>query len=101
MRWLYLIVLPAAGLLLLAGIACWLLACRKSAVATIGPWKTGLSGQLQKAFVTGTTLFAASSYMFSKIFYIYVLLAKKWKRIKFSIALLILWSFHYAVRMLT
>ncbi|PAN18163.1 hypothetical protein PAHAL_3G183200 [Panicum hallii] len=53
MRWLYLIVLPAAGLLLLAGIACWLLACRKSAVATIGPWKTGLSGQLQKAFVTG------------------------------------------------
>jgi len=53
MRWLYLIVLPAAGLLLLAGIACWLLPCRKSAVATIGPWKTGLSGQLQKAFVTG------------------------------------------------
>jgi len=53
MRWLYLTVLPAAGLLLLAGIACWLLPCRKSAVATIGPWKTGLSGQLQKAFVTG------------------------------------------------
>ncbi|RLN30832.1 putative LRR receptor-like serine/threonine-protein kinase MRH1 [Panicum miliaceum] len=53
MRWLYLIVLPAAGLLLLAGIASWLLPCRKSAVATIGPWKTGLSGQLQKAFVTG------------------------------------------------
>nr|CAB3464468.1 unnamed protein product [Digitaria exilis] len=53
MRWLYVIVLPATGLLLLAGLACWLLPCRKRAVATIGPWKTGLSGQLQKAFVTG------------------------------------------------
>jgi hypothetical protein len=27
--------------------------CRKQGVTTIGPWKTGLSGQLQKAFVTG------------------------------------------------
>ncbi|GFP91708.1 probable LRR receptor-like serine/threonine-protein kinase at5g45840 [Phtheirospermum japonicum] len=27
--------------------------CRSRAVKTIGPWKTGLSGQLQKAFVTG------------------------------------------------
>ncbi|CAD6332874.1 unnamed protein product [Miscanthus lutarioriparius] len=52
MRWLYMVVLPAVALLLLAGLACWLL-CRKSAVATIGPWKTGLSGQLQKTFVTG------------------------------------------------
>ena len=52
MRWLYMVVLPALALLLLAGLACWLL-CRKSAVATIGPWKTGLSGQLQKAFATG------------------------------------------------
>ncbi|CAD6271233.1 unnamed protein product [Miscanthus lutarioriparius] len=51
MRWLYMVVLPAVALLSLAGLACWLL-CRKSAVATIGPWKTGLSGQLQKAFVT-------------------------------------------------
>ncbi|KAF8726682.1 hypothetical protein HU200_019147 [Digitaria exilis] len=53
MRWLYVIVLPAISLLLLAGLACWLLPCRERAVATIGPWKTGLSGQLQKAFVTG------------------------------------------------
>lgn len=53
MRWLYMIALPAVGLLLLAGLACRFL-CRKSAVATIRPWKTGLSGQLQKAFVTGT-----------------------------------------------
>lgn len=27
--------------------------CRSRAARTIGPWKTGLSGQLQKAFVTG------------------------------------------------
>ncbi|XP_062181190.1 protein MALE DISCOVERER 2-like [Phragmites australis] len=53
MKWLYMIVLPALGLLLLTGLACFLLPCRKSAVATIGPWKTGLSGQLQKAFLTG------------------------------------------------
>ncbi|CAL5096224.1 unnamed protein product [Urochloa decumbens] len=52
-RWLYWVVLPAVGLLLVTALACWLLPCRKSAVATIGPWKTGLSGQLQKAFVTG------------------------------------------------
>ena len=96
MRWLYLTVLPAAGLLLLAGIACWLLPCRKSAVATIGPWKTGLSGQLQKAFVTGATLFAASSYMCSDILFNTSVLTKI-QRIKFSIAMLILWSFHYAV----
>lgn len=27
--------------------------CRTRAVTTIGPWRTGLSGQLQKAFITG------------------------------------------------
>ncbi|KAL6848947.1 hypothetical protein ACP4OV_021530 [Aristida adscensionis] len=54
MNWLYMIVLPVVGgLLLLACIACMVLPCRESAVATIGPWKTGLSGQLQKAFVSG------------------------------------------------
>ncbi|KAJ1264054.1 hypothetical protein BS78_09G233300 [Paspalum vaginatum] len=54
MRWLYMVALPAVALLLLlAGLACFLLPCRKRAGATIGPWKTGLSGQLQKAFVTG------------------------------------------------
>jgi hypothetical protein len=54
-KWLYTIVLPAAvGLLLLTAAACFLFPWRKTAAATIGPWKTGLSGQLQKAFVTGT-----------------------------------------------
>ncbi|KAL6618793.1 hypothetical protein ACP70R_033932 [Stipagrostis hirtigluma subsp. patula] len=53
MKWLYMIVLPVVGGLLLLAVAWMVLPCRKSAVATIGPWKTGLSGQLQKAFVTG------------------------------------------------
>jgi hypothetical protein len=77
LRWLYMVVLPAVALMLLAGLACWLL-CRKSAVATIGPWKTGLSGQLQKAFVTGIYcyrigvlyLLLVGSYMCSKLYYI-------------------------------
>jgi hypothetical protein len=45
-------VIPSIALLLIV-IACMLLLCRNKSVATIGPWKTGLSGQLQKAFVTG------------------------------------------------
>ncbi|KAG8077526.1 hypothetical protein GUJ93_ZPchr0007g4027 [Zizania palustris] len=51
-KWLYAIVLPSIALLLI-GTACMFLLCRNKSVATIGPWKTGLSGQLQKAFVTG------------------------------------------------
>jgi hypothetical protein len=68
-KWLYTIVLPAAvGLLLLTAAACFLLPWRKTAAATIGPWKTGLSGQLQKAFVTGTTtVFATSFCVCSKV----------------------------------
>lgn len=30
---------------------------RKQAAKVIGPWKTGISGQLQKAFITGNSLF--------------------------------------------
>ncbi|CAL4948202.1 unnamed protein product [Urochloa decumbens] len=51
-KWLYAIVLPLVGLLLI-GISCMILLCRNKSGKTIGPWKTGLSGQLQKAFVTG------------------------------------------------
>ncbi|CAO1945500.1 unnamed protein product [Urochloa humidicola] len=51
-KWLYAIVLPLVGLLLI-GISCMVLLCRNKSGKTIGPWKTGLSGQLQKAFVTG------------------------------------------------
>jgi hypothetical protein len=104
LRWLYMVVLPAVALLLLAGLACWLL-CRKSAVATIGPWKTGLSGQLQKAFVTGIYcyrigvlyLLLVGSYMCSKLYYILffkkncisVLLARKKKERGWKIQLIL------------
>lgn len=50
-KWVYVLVLPLLASLLV--MACMLLVCRNKGVATIGPWKTGLSGQLQKAFVTG------------------------------------------------
>ncbi|WOK91497.1 protein MALE DISCOVERER 2 [Canna indica] len=49
--WTYLLVLPVAALLLTLA-TCMFLVCRSKGAATIGPWKTGLSGQLQKAFVT-------------------------------------------------
>jgi len=50
-KWV-IIVLPLVALLLIV-ITCMLLLCRTKSGTTIGPWKTGLSGQLQKAFVTG------------------------------------------------
>ncbi|XP_042064444.1 protein MALE DISCOVERER 1-like isoform X1 [Salvia splendens] len=40
-------------LLLLIVASIMLVVCRSRAAQTIRPWKTGLSGQLQKAFVTG------------------------------------------------
>lgn len=40
-------------ILLLIVATAMLIICRSRAAKTIGPWKTGLSGQLQKAFVTG------------------------------------------------
>lgn len=48
----YLLVLPGIALLatIIAGM---LFMFRRPRQAAIGPWKTGLSGQLQKAFVTG------------------------------------------------
>lgn len=39
-----------AGLVLVVGIFLW----RSNKIANVAPWATGLSGQLQKAFVTGT-----------------------------------------------
>ncbi|XP_024983398.1 protein MALE DISCOVERER 1-like isoform X3 [Cynara cardunculus var. scolymus] len=47
-----LIAISCIVLLLIIGIAlCFV--CRTRAVKTIGPWRSGISGQLQKAFVTG------------------------------------------------
>ncbi|KAI8525702.1 hypothetical protein RHMOL_Rhmol13G0250000 [Rhododendron molle] len=42
-----------SGGVLLFIAATMFIMCRRRAASTIGPWKTGLSGQLQKAFVTG------------------------------------------------
>ncbi|XP_076947488.1 protein MALE DISCOVERER 2-like isoform X2 [Bidens hawaiensis] len=39
-------------LLIILAIVLWCV-CRSRAVETIGPWRTGISGQLQKAFITG------------------------------------------------
>ncbi|KAL9691219.1 hypothetical protein QQ045_011638 [Rhodiola kirilowii] len=50
--WKY-VLIATAGALLFAIVAILVCICRTKAVKTIGPWKTGLSGQLQKAFVTG------------------------------------------------
>ncbi|CAN8325180.1 unnamed protein product [Cochlearia groenlandica] len=50
--WLYVVIAVASfvGLLIIVVVIFF---CQKRAVKSIGPWKTGLSGQLQKAFVTG------------------------------------------------
>ncbi|KAF7151441.1 hypothetical protein RHSIM_Rhsim02G0143600 [Rhododendron simsii] len=50
--WKYIVLIASVSVLLIVAVA-MLLVCRKRAVSTVGPWKTGLSGQLQKAFVTG------------------------------------------------
>ncbi|XP_039117436.1 LOW QUALITY PROTEIN: protein MALE DISCOVERER 2-like [Dioscorea cayenensis subsp. rotundata] len=48
----YIFILPAVALLLILS-AVLILMCRKKEAPTIGPWRTGLSGQLKKAFITG------------------------------------------------
>ncbi|KAL0310621.1 UNVERIFIED_CONTAM: protein MALE DISCOVERER 2 [Sesamum angustifolium] len=48
-----LIVGLSVGVFLLILAAVIIVICRSRAAKTIAPWKTGLSGQLQKAFVTG------------------------------------------------
>ncbi|KAF3791837.1 putative LRR receptor-like serine/threonine-protein kinase [Nymphaea thermarum] len=49
---IYAIVASAVAVVMVATIALFFM-CRSQGVAAIGPFKTGLSGQLQKAFVTG------------------------------------------------
>ncbi|THG04935.1 hypothetical protein TEA_012157 [Camellia sinensis var. sinensis] len=50
--WKYIVVISGIVVLLIVAAAMFFM-CRTQAVSNIGPWKTGLSGQLQKAFVTG------------------------------------------------
>ncbi|XP_078168135.1 inactive receptor-like serine/threonine-protein kinase At2g40270 [Carex rostrata] len=51
-KWIYVVAFPAAALLVTV-VACVLLVTRKKTGSPIKPWKSGISGQLQKAFVTG------------------------------------------------
>lgn len=48
-KWIYVLIFPSAILLIVVPI----LICRKRGHTSMAPWRTGLSGQLQKAFVTG------------------------------------------------
>ncbi|CAN6347235.1 unnamed protein product [Urochloa humidicola] len=52
-RTVYAITAAGASLLAAVSVALFLLCYRSSKVVTVRPWATGLSGQLQKAFVTG------------------------------------------------
>ncbi|KAG2619942.1 hypothetical protein PVAP13_3NG143713 [Panicum virgatum] len=49
----YVIAAAGASLLAAVSVALFVLCYRSSKVVTVRPWATGLSGQLQKAFVTG------------------------------------------------
>lgn len=52
--WVYILIAVGAVFLLTLAAIILLVCCRRKVGAT-GPWKTGLSGQLQKAFVTGSS----------------------------------------------
>nr|GME16572.1 protein MALE DISCOVERER 2-like isoform X1 [Ipomoea batatas] len=52
LSWKYLVAILCGVFLLIIALVI-ICICRCRAARTIGPWKTGLSGQLQKAFVTG------------------------------------------------
>lgn len=54
-KWAYIITIPAV-ILLIALIVLIILVLRKRGRASVAPWKTGLSGPIQKALVTGETL---------------------------------------------
>lgn len=53
-RRIYVIAGAGASLLVAISAALFVLCYRSSKVVTVRPWATGLSGQLQKAFVTGS-----------------------------------------------
>ncbi|KAK4797205.1 hypothetical protein SAY86_029531 [Trapa natans] len=52
--WKYIIVIIASSIAILSLVVLGIcFVCQKKGAKTITPWKTGISGQLQKAFVTG------------------------------------------------
>jgi hypothetical protein len=53
-KWAYIITIPAA--ILLISLIVLILVLRKRGRAPVAPWKTGLSGPIQKALVTGEKL---------------------------------------------
>uniref|UniRef100_A0A804MY36 Protein kinase domain-containing protein n=1 Tax=Zea mays TaxID=4577 RepID=A0A804MY36_MAIZE len=53
-KWAYIITIPAA--ILLISLIVLILVLRKRGRAPVAPWKTGLSGPIQKALVTGENL---------------------------------------------
>ncbi|CAA7410250.1 unnamed protein product [Spirodela intermedia] len=57
--WAYVLALPGAAFLLTVA-AGMLVMLRTPANAAIGPWRTGLSGQLQKAFIIGKSSLSLS-----------------------------------------
>lgn len=52
MNWKYVSVIPSLAFFLTIFVAV-LFICKRQGANSISPWKTGLSGQLQKAFITG------------------------------------------------
>ena len=50
-KWAYILILP--GIVLLLTITGSIFMCRRQGGRKKGPWKTGLTGQLQKALITG------------------------------------------------
>lgn len=53
--WKYIVTGISVAVLLIVLVMMFFM-CRSQAVKTIKPWKTGISGQLQKAFITGNML---------------------------------------------
>ncbi|KAJ3695745.1 hypothetical protein LUZ60_001122 [Juncus effusus] len=52
-KWVYFVII-FASVFLVGTVICTVLICKKKGVVSqIGPWRTGISGQLQKAFVSG------------------------------------------------
>lgn len=64
-RPVYVIAAAGGSLLAAVSVALFVLCYRSSKVVTVRPWATGLSGQLQKAFVTGDVQLSFSFYPFS------------------------------------
>lgn len=53
--WRFVYIVPSGAALFIFAAAMFFM-CRTQAVKTVRPWKTGLSAQLQKAFITGDFL---------------------------------------------